>query len=110
MICLFVLRFNALVNYFSVMSGRSYRFLGFNQYSRELMCLAQGHNSLAICCTTDAFVLIAHALTEIFLALKIENFHRKKFEIFLIFAQNIGCGYTLVIPLHTPVLRYKSGV
>ena len=43
-------------------------------------------------------------------------------DIFLIFAQNIDCGYTLepprfgakirkiVIPLHTPVLLYKSGV
>ena len=45
-------------------------------------------------------------------------------DIFLIFAQNIDCGYTLEpphnlcfgakirkigIPLHTPVLLYKSG-
>ena len=29
-VCLFVLRFNVLVNNFSVMSGRSHRFLGFN--------------------------------------------------------------------------------
>ena len=48
------------------------------------------------------------------------------FDIFLIFAQNIDCGYTLEpprhnlcfgakirkigIPLQTPVLLYKSGV
>ena len=32
--------------------------------------------------------------TEIFLALKIENFQLKNFDIFLIFAQNIDCGYT----------------
>ena len=48
------------------------------------------------------------------------------FDTFLIFAQNIDCGYTLEppahnlsfgakirkidIPLHTPVLLYKSGV
>ena len=39
------------------------------------------------------------------------------FSIFLIFAQNIDCGYTLEpprrkvgIPLQTPVLLYKSGV
>ena len=50
------------------------------------------------------------------------------FDIFLIFAQNIDCGYTLEpprlghnlcfgakirkigIPVHTPVLLYKSGV
>ena len=70
---------------------------------------------------------LAHA--EIFRATKIENFHLKFFYIFLIFAQNIDCGYTLEppltsthnlcfgakirkigIPLHTPVLLYKSGV
>ena len=36
--------------------------------------------------------------TEIFLALKIENFQLKKFDIFLIFAQNIDGGYTLEPP------------
>ena len=36
--------------------------------------------------------------TEIFLALKIEKFQLKKFDIFLIFAQNIDCGYTLKPP------------
>ena len=65
---------------------------------------------------------------------KNENFHwKKKCDIFLIFAQNIDCGYMLEppqrggcneypqcmfwakirkigIPLHTPVLLYKSGV
>ena len=71
--------------------------------------------------------------TGIFSALKFENFQLKNFDIFLIFAQNIDCGYTLEllneavlmsthnlcfgakirkigIPLHTPVLLYKSGV
>ena len=72
--------------------------------------------------------------TEIFSPVKIENFHGNIFDIFLIFAQNIDCGYTLepprrggsneylqsmfwskikknrYIPLHTPVLLYKSGV
>ena len=55
------------------------------------------------------------------------NFPLKIFDIFLIFAQNIDCGYTAVltsthnlcfgakiriigVPLHTPVLLYKSGV
>ena len=70
---------------------------------------------------------------QIFSALKIENFQLKNFDIFLIFAQNIDCGYTLEpprrggsykypqsmfwsknkkigIPLHTPVFLYKSGV
>ena len=36
--------------------------------------------------------------TEIFLALKIGNFQLKIFDIFLIFAQNIDCGYTLEPP------------
>ena len=35
---------------------------------------------------------------EIFSALEIENFQLKKFDIFLIFAQNIDCGYTLEPP------------
>ena len=72
--------------------------------------------------------------TEIFKVVKNENFHWKIFDIFLIFAQNIDCGYTLEpprreavltsthnlcfgakirkigLPLHTPVLLYKSGV
>ena len=63
--------------------------------------------------------------TEIFLALKTENFLLKNFDIFLSFAQNIDCGYgsneypqsmfwsknkKKGIPLHTPVLLYKSGV
>ena len=73
---------------------------------------------------------------QIFRALKIEIFQLKDFDIFLIFAQNIDCGYTLEpprrggskllmsthnlcfgakirkigIPLQTPVVLYKSGV
>ena len=36
--------------------------------------------------------------TEIFKVVKNENFHQENFDIFLIFAQNIGCGYTLEPP------------
>ena len=36
--------------------------------------------------------------TEIFKVVKNGNFHQKKFDIFLIFAQNIDCGYTLEPP------------
>ena len=36
--------------------------------------------------------------TEIFKVVKNENFHKKMFAIFLIFAQNIDCGYTLKPP------------
>ena len=36
--------------------------------------------------------------TEIFIVIKNENFQQKKFDIFLIFAQSIDCGYTLEPP------------
>ena len=36
--------------------------------------------------------------TEKFFDCKNENFHWKNFDIFLIFAQNIHCGYTLEPP------------
>ena len=36
--------------------------------------------------------------TEIFKVVKNGNFHQKNFDIFLIFAQNIDCGYTLKPP------------
>ena len=36
--------------------------------------------------------------TKIFKVVKIENFQLKNFDIFLIFAQNIDCGYTLEPP------------
>ena len=41
---------------------------------------------------------LAHAIYRDFLAVKIENFQLKKIDIFLIFAQNIDCGYTLEPP------------
>ena len=41
---------------------------------------------------------LAHAINRDFLALKILIFRLKKFDIFLIFAQNIDCGYTLEPP------------
>ena len=40
---------------------------------------------------------LAHAINN-FRALKFENFQVKKFDIFLIFAQNIDCGYKLEPP------------
>ena len=41
---------------------------------------------------------LARAIYKEFLALKIESFQQKKFDIFLIFAKNIDCGYTLEPP------------
>ena len=40
----------------------------------------------------------AHVIYRKFFGFKNENFHRKKIDIFLIFAQNIDCGYTLEPP------------
>ena len=77
----------------------------------------------------------AHVIYRNSFGFKNENFHRKKNDSFLIFDQNIDCGYTLEpprrgeavltsthnlcfgakirkigIPLQTPVFLYKSGV
>ena len=41
---------------------------------------------------------LVNAINRDFLSLKIENFQLKNFDIFLIFAQNIDCGYTLESP------------
>ena len=41
---------------------------------------------------------LAHAIYRDFLSFIIENFQLKIFDIFLIFAQNIDCGYTLEPP------------
>ena len=48
--------------------------------------------------------------TEIFLALEIENFQLKKFDIFLIFAQNINCGYTLEPPRQGGSNEYPQSI
>ena len=62
---------------------------------------------------------LAHAIySDFFSGVKIESLN-KNFDIFLMFAQNIDFGYEypqsmfnkkIGIPLHTPVLLYKSGV
>ena len=54
-------------------------------------------------CNSEIIIMslrkLAHAIyKEFFFCSKIENFHQKKFDIFLIFAQNIDCGYTLEPP------------
>ena len=41
---------------------------------------------------------LAHTINRDFLALKIENFQLNNSDIFLIFAQNIDCGYSLEPP------------
>ena len=40
----------------------------------------------------------AHMIYSNFFRSKIDNFQRKNFDIFLIFAQNIDCGYMLEPP------------
>ena len=92
--------------------------------------------SLLLHCTIACDVITKTCPYDIqysFFRSKIDNFQRKIFDIFLIFAQNIDCGYTLrppreavltsthnlcfrakirkiCIPLHTLVLLYISGV
>ena len=41
---------------------------------------------------------LAHAINRDFFSFKIANFQLKNFDIFLIFAKNIDCGYTLELP------------
>ena len=106
------------------------------------MWLTQGHCSYwAPECTVVARTISnahtlrkhAHAIYRKFLGCKNTNFHWKKFDIFLIFAQNIDFVYTLEPPhrggsneypqsifwsknkkigkpLQTPAFLYKSGV
>ena len=53
------------------MSGQSQRFLGFSQYSCELMCLAQGHNTVAlvgiafVCVSDSDYLVYAAELAKI---------------------------------------------
>ena len=63
----FILRFNVPVNNFAVMLGRSHRFLGFNKYSRELMCLAQGHNSMTLVGIEPRFEVRCSTTTHCFI-------------------------------------------
>ena len=45
-----------------------------------------------------------------FLALKIENFQLKNVDIFLIFAQNIDCGYSLEPPRRGGSIEYPQSM
>ena len=56
------------------------------------------HLSFPLYCVLTALRKLAHAINRNFLALKIEHFQLKKYDIFLIFAQNVDCGYTLEPP------------
>ena len=46
--------------------------------------------------------------TKILKVVKNENFQQKTFDIFLIFAQNIDCGYTLEPPSASAVLTHSA--
>ena len=48
--------------------------------------------------TSQPLHKLAHVYTEFFLALKFENLQLKIFDISLIFAPNIDCGYMLEPP------------
>ena len=53
---------------------------------------------------------LAHAIDKRFLSFKIENFQLKHFDIFLIFAQNIDCGYTLEPPCRGSSYEYPQSM
>ena len=57
--------------------------------------------NLKLCSLTDLshhYENMSMQYTEIFNVVKNENFQHKFFDIFLIFAQNIDCGYMLEPP------------
>ena len=51
-----------------------------------------------VVCFNEALRKHAHAIYRKFFGCKNEKFHWKNFDIFLIFAQNIDCGYRLEPP------------
>ena len=59
---------------------------------------------VVLCSTPTHYENTPMQYTEIFKAVKNENFQKKNFDIFPIFAQNIDCGYTLEPPLRIYVL------
>ena len=66
------------------MPAESHKFLGIDQYYRESMCFHYEN--------------LPMQYTELFVGIKNENFQHKKIYMFLIFVQNIDCGYTLEPP------------
>ena len=56
------------------------------------------HDFIDVIITCKHYKNLPMQYTEIFSSLKMENFIRKKNDIFDIFAQNINCGYTLELP------------
>ena len=48
--------------------------------------------------------------TDYFLVVKSENFHKTVFDIFLIFAQNIDCEYTLELPRQGSSNEYPQSI
>ena len=55
-------------------------------------------------CFRDHYANMSVQYTAIFHGCKNDNFQMKIFDIFLIFAQNIDCGYTLEPPQRVPTI------
>ena len=53
---------------------------------------------------------LAHAIYRDFLSLKTEKIQLKNVDIFLIFAQNIDCGYTLEPPRRGGSNKYPQSM
>ena len=60
--------------------------------------------------TCELLRKLAHAIYKDFSSLKIENFQLKILDIFLIFAQNIDCGYSLEPPRRVGSNEYPQSM
>ena len=58
----------------------------------------------------DAIMKTCPYNIQYFFSSKIDNFQRKKFDIFLIFAQNIDCAYTLETPCRGGSNQYPQSM
>ena len=64
----------------------------------QFLFISNSHKSNSFLVNFLTLRKLAHAIYRDFLSFKIENFPLKNFDIFLIFAQNIDCRYTLEPP------------
>ena len=70
--------------------------LGGKKQENILMMILVRHGGNTFYCVHYENMFMQY--TDFSSAVKIENFHWTNFDIFLIFAQNIDCGYTLEPP------------
>ena len=64
----------------------------------QLICIFISALAQLFCCKNYYITKTRPCNIQICFKCKNENFHQEKFDIFLIFAQNMDCGYTLEPP------------